>query len=223
MKRQFIVAVALLVPFAATVALAEDADQAPKGMELVFEEDFEQGADRWETTDDSNWELHERDGGQAFGIVERHSDYKPKYRSPLTIALLKDFEVADFVMKLQVKSKLDTGGHRDCCIFFNHQDPEHFYYVHLGARPDPHSGQIMIVDGAARKAMTENKKPTPWDDQWHDVKVVRDTESGVIEIYFDDMDTPHMKCVDKTFGKGRIGIGSFDDVNDFDNIRIYAD
>jgi hypothetical protein len=31
-----------------------------------------------------------------------------------------------------------------------------------------------------------------------------------------------MKCTDKTFGKGRIGIGSFDDVNDFGQIRIYA-
>lgn len=223
MTTRMITPLALLIPFVATVALAEEAEQAPEGMRLVFEEDFEQGADRWETTDDTNWELHDRDGGKAFGIIRRRSDYKPKHRSPLTIALIKDLEVSDFVMKLEVKSILDTGGHRDCCIFFNHQDPEHFYYVHLGAKPDPHSGQIMIVDGAPRRALTDNKKPVPWDDQWHDVKVVRDTESGIIEIYFDDMETPHMKCVDKTFGKGRVGIGSFDDVNDFDNIRIYAD
>jgi hypothetical protein len=70
--------------------------------------------------------------------------------------------------------------------------------------------------------MTENTKLVPWDEEWHTVKVVRDTKSGVIEIYFDDMETPHMKCVDKTFGKGRVGIGSFDDVNDFDDVRVYA-
>ena len=28
--------------------------------------------------------------------------------------------------------------------------------------------------------------------------------------------------LDKTYGKGRIGIGSFDDMNDFDNIKLYG-
>ena len=193
------------------------------GLPLLFSEDFDQGIDHWETTDDDAWELHDAgDGGKAFGLNRRISDYQPKVRSPHNIALIKDVKVADFVLTLKVKSTLDTGGHRDCCIFFNYQDPTHFYYVHLGARPDPHSGQIMIVNGEPRKAITENKKPTPWDDQWHDIKVVRDSTSGVIEIYFDDMDTPHMKATDKTFGKGRVGIGSFDDMDDFDAIRLYG-
>ncbi len=210
----------LLAPVPAT--RAQEAPETPDGMKLIFQEDFQQGRDRWETTDDSNWTLHDNVGNKSFGIIRRQSKYEPKYRSPFTIALIKDLEVADFVMTFRVKSMLDTGGHRDCCVFFNHQDPEHFYYVHLGARPDPHSGQIMIVNGAPRTAMTENEKTVPWDDNWHTVKLVRDTKRGTIEIYFDNMRTPHMKCEDKTFGKGRIGIGSFDDVNDFDDIRIYV-
>ena len=94
--------------------------------------------------------------------------------------------------------------------------------VHLGARPDPHSGQIMIVQNAPRKAITENEKLTPWTNEWHQVKVVRDTAKGTIEVYFDDMKTPHMQAIDKTFGKGGIGIGSFDDMNDFDDIKLYG-
>jgi hypothetical protein len=54
------------------------------------------------------------------------------------------------------------------------------------------------------------------------VKLVRDSVKGTIEIYFDDMKTPHMTAIDKTFGKGRIGIGSFDDMNDFDDVRVYG-
>jgi hypothetical protein len=204
------------------VAAAADSPDAPAGMKLLFEEDFERGRDRWETTDDSNWTLREGEHGTAFGIIRRESNYQPKHRSPLTIALIKDLQVADFVMTLRVKSVLDTGGHRDCCLFFNHQDPEHFYYVHLGARPDPNSGQIMIVNGAARRPLTNNENPVPWDDQWHDIKLVRDAVSGTISVYFDDMEKPLMQCRDTTFGKGRIGIGSFDDVNDFDDIRVYV-
>jgi len=200
---------------------AEDTDTC-NGLPLLFSDDFENGVDHWETTDDTAWELHDHDGGKAFGLIRRTSNYKPKVRSPHNIALIRGIEVADFVLTLKVKSTLDTGGHRDCCVFFNHQDPTHFYYVHLGARPDSHSGQIMIVNGVPRVALTQNKKPTLWDDGWHDVKVVRDTKKGSIEIFFDDMETPHMKATDKTFGKGRIGIGSFDDMDDFDDVRLYG-
>lgn len=192
------------------------------GLPLIFKDDFENGASSWETTDDTAWSLHDNEGGKAFGLNRRTSDYQPPVRSPHNIALIKDVEVADFVIKLKVKSTKDTGGHRDCCIFFNYQDPSHFYYVHLGARPDPNSGQIMVVNGKPRVAITKNTNPTPWDDNYHDVKVVRNTEDGTIEIYFDDMDTPYMKAVDKTFGKGRIGIGSFDDMNDFDDVKLYG-
>ena len=73
--------------------------------------------------------------------------------------------MADFVLTFRVKSTKDTGGVRDCCIFFNWQDSQNFYYVHLGARPDPHSGQIMIVKNAPRKAMTTNKNLTPWKNE----------------------------------------------------------
>ena len=98
-----------------------------------------------------------------------------------------------------------------------------FYYVHTGLKPDPHSGQIMIVNNAPRKALTKNKNKTPWkENTWHQVKVVRDSKAGTIEIFFDDMEKPYMKVVDKTFGKGKIGIGTFDDINNFDDVKVYG-
>ena len=198
------------------------ADEQVNGLPLVFSEDFEQGRSRWETTDDEAWTHREVDGNHVFGLNRRTSNYKPKVRSPHNIALIKDVAVADFVLTFRVRSTKDTGNHRDCCVFFNYQDPTHFYYVHLGARPDPHSGQIMIVKDAPRKALTDNKNRTPWDDDWHQVKVVRDATKGTIQVYFDDMKKPHMEVTDKTFGKGRVGLGSFDDMNDFDDVKLYG-
>jgi len=192
------------------------------GLQLVFSEDFEQGRDAWEVTDEKSWTHRAVDGNGVFGINRRESDYKPAHRSPLHIALIKDVAVDDFVLTFRVRSTKDTGNHRDRCVFFNHQDASNFYYAHLGAKPDPASGQIMIVQNAPRRPITENTKPVPWTDQWHQVKVVRDTAKGTIEVYFDDMETPQLSATDKTFGKGRIGIGSFDDMNDFDDIRLYA-
>lgn len=215
--------VVLSIPVLSVQAVsAQPVPQTLNGLPLVFQDDFEDGRDQWETTDDKAWKLNDAESGTAFGLITRVSDYKPKVRSPHNIALVKGVEVADFVMTLRVKSTKDTGNHRDCCIFFNYQDPTHFYYVHCGQRPDPHSGQIMIVNNAPRLALTQNKTNTPWNDSWHDIKVVRDSKTGTIEVYFDDMKHPYMTAKDKTFGKGRIGIGSFDDMNDFDDVRLYG-
>ncbi|MCA9087017.1 MAG: hypothetical protein KDA90_00095 [Planctomycetaceae bacterium] len=223
--RRTVMCMALVTGFA-TWGQAEDQKVARPdsldGLPLILHEDFEQGRDRWEVTDEKSWTFREVDGNHVFGINRRNSDYKPAVRSPLHIALLKDVQLADFVLTFKVRSTKDTGNHRDCCVFFNYQDPQNFYYVHLGAKPDPASGQIMIVKDAPRTPLTKNEKLVPWTDQWHQVKVVRDTKSGKIQIYFDDMETPHLEVTDTTFGKGRIGIGSFDDMNDFDDLTLYG-
>lgn len=193
-----------------------------QGMPLVFSEDFQSGRDKWETTDDKSWEFIDEDGKKSFGLNKRISAYQPKVRSPHNIALIKDLKLSDFVLIFKVRSTKDTGNHRDCCAFFCHQDPEHFYYVHLGAKPDPASGQIMIVNNEPRRPLTDNKKEVPWDDAWHTVKVVRYSETGSIMVYFDDMKNPQMSITDKTLASGRIGIGSFDDMNAFDDVRVYG-
>ncbi len=205
------------------VLLAEtpDPSKAFDGYALVFHEDFEKGIDHWEVVDAESWTHRTVEGNAVFGINRRESSYAPVHRSPLHIALVKDLEIADFIITFKVRSTKDTGNHRDCCVFFNYRDASKFYYCHLGAKPDPASGQIMIVNDAPRSPITQNTKTVPWDDQWHQVKVVRDTASGKIDVFFDDMTKPQLSAVDKTFAKGRIGIGSFDDMNDFDEVLIY--
>lgn len=186
----------------------------------VFSDNFESGLHRWEILDPATWRLAEQDGNHTLEITERESAYAPPVRSPLHVALIQDLVLENFEITFRVRSTKDTGNHRDCCVFFDYIDDQHFYYAHLGALPDPHSGQIMVVDEAPRLALTENKSRTPWDDDWHQVKLVRDAKSGLIAVYFDDMQTPHMQTTDKRFQSGRIGIGSFDDMNEFDEVIV---
>ncbi len=196
--------------------------EPPAGMRCVFEDDFEAGMGRWELFDPKTWRVTERDGNHAAEITARESEYAADVRSPFHIALVEDLKVGDAVIDFRVRSTLDTGDHRDCCVFVSHQDPTHFYYAHLGARPDPNSGQIMIVDGAPRRPLTDNTRLVPWDDQWHDVRLERRLKDGTIRVYFDNMEKPLMEATDTTFGAGRIGIGSFDDRNEFDDVRVYV-
>ena len=78
----------------------------------------------------------------------------------------------------------------------------------------------MIVKEAPRLALTKNQTETPWDDQWHQVRLIREASTGQIKVFFDDMDQPLMQVVDKRFGSGRVGIGSFDDLNEFDDVVV---
>lgn len=182
---------------------------------------------RWRTTDpnpkDSVWKIVDLGGERKRVLrVTGPSKYEPPHRSPHSIALLKDVKVGDFELTAKVQNTNSTAGpHRDLCIFWGYQDPSHFYYVHFGAKADPHACQIFIVNDAPRKMITTREaKGTPWTDGWHKVKVVRRVRDGTMEAYFDDMKKPVMTARDKTFTWGQVGIGTFDDHGNFDDVVL---
>lgn len=198
-------------------ACAEDVNKLP----ALATEDFEKGADHWQPFDDKQWKVKQVDGGHVYSQFEKKSSYKPPFRSPLNVALLKDVVVGDLELTAKVKSTHADYGHRDACIIFGYQSPSRFYYVHLGAKTDDHANQIFIVNDAARtKISTKTNPGTKWTDDWHHVKVVRKVAEGLIEIFYDDMETPCMTASDKTFGAGQIGVGSFDDTTDWDDVVV---
>lgn len=193
------------------------ADELP----IVFQEDFEQGAEHWQPLDAKQWKIKKTDKGQVYSQHDKKSQYKPPHRSPTNVALLKDVVVGDLELTAKVLSTHPDYGHRDAVIVFGYQDPAHFYYVHLGKQADDHANQIFIVNDAARtKISLTSTSGTNWDDEWHTVRVIRKTEEGIIEIYYDDLTKPVMTAKDKTFTSGQIGVGTFDDTSDWDDIVV---
>jgi hypothetical protein len=206
-----------LISLLVATARAEDTRKLP----LILSEEFEQGADRWQPTDPSGWKLEMVDGKKVFSQHKKNSDYKPPHRSPLNFALLKDVLVGDFQLDANVKSTHSDYDHRDVCLFFGYQDPANFYYVHLGKQTDDRANQIFIVDDQPRtKISTKTSTGTAWDDNWHHLRVIRRTEDGAIEIYFDDMNEPVMTATDKTFAWGQVGIGTFDDTSAWNSVEL---
>lgn len=191
---------------------------------IKIHETFAKGIDHWTFTEDKAWSLKEHETyGHILCLTKKKSDYQPPHRSPLSIAILDEVILGSFTMTMKVKTTEPTYGHRDLCLFFAYQAPDKFHYVHLGQKTDPHANQIFIVNEAPRTKISEKTNAgTEWkeDGHWHDVKLVRDVDSGKIEVYFDDMENPAMTATDKTFTWGKIGIGSFDDRGCFADIRI---
>jgi hypothetical protein len=198
---------------------------------LLYEDDFENGIERWQPSDTAavakpSWAVVELKGPagkttKAFRTTGK-SDYQPPFRSPPNFALLKDLTVGDFELTAKVQStNVDAGPHRDMCIFWGYQDPSHYYYVHFGAESDPNACQIFIVNNAVRTPITTKKaEGTPWTTGWHEVRVVRRVDDGTIEVFFDDMDEPLMAAHDDTFKWGQVGLGTFDDNGNWDDFQL---
>lgn len=186
----------------------------------IYEADFEKGIDDWDLIDDG-WK-HVRSGNsKVLSLHKKKSNYKPTFRSPTHLAVLKENEVSSFQLDLRVQSTHKDYGHRDVCFFFGYQSPDEYYYVHLGKKTDPHCNQIFVVNKAERKKISlSTSEGTNWDKRWHSVRVDRDSKSGDIHVYFDDMNKPVMTAKDRTFTHGRIGVGSFDDTANFDNLKL---
>lgn len=212
MRSMLLVAIALLVPAARL---------AGEDLPLLFSEDFEKGAERWQPTDAAAWKIEKLEGNAVFSQFNKASNYKPPHRAPLNMALIKDLSVGDFVLTAKVKSTIPDYDHRDACVFFGYQAPGKLYYVHFGKKADDRANQIFIVDGADRKKIsTTSTAGTPWTDNWHTVRVVRTVADGKIAIYFDDLEKPVMTATDKTFASGQVGVGSFDDTTMWDDVQV---
>ncbi len=197
----------------------------PDNYQLLYQQDFN-GASALKDfvfTDPAAWKLAHDEKTAALELAKQ-SQYKPPHRSPVNIALIADKVFGDFVLDVSLKQTGRDYGHRDMCLFFEVQDPAHFYYVHMATAADPHAHNVFIVNAADRiKFATKTTKGIDWGhDVWHHVRLTRNTADGAIKVYFDDMNTPIMEATDKHFISGYIGFGSFDDTGMVDNIRIWG-
>ncbi|HPK00648.1 MAG TPA: hypothetical protein PKW60_14275, partial [Candidatus Hydrogenedentes bacterium] len=95
---------------------------------------------------------------------------------------------------------------------------------HIATKADPHAHSVFLVNGAPRVSIaTQRTEGADWGlDVYHKVRVVRDTASGDIKVFFNDMDTPIMTATDKTFLHGKVGFGSFDDTGNVDNVVLWG-
>jgi hypothetical protein len=220
-------ATALLMLILAGLARADGFAPRPEAagdLPLVLRDDFERddlGA--WRPTDPKAWRITRLDGGNR--VLDQHaaSQYAPPVRSPVNIALAEGSDVADFVLDLKVRSTAPDTGRRDLCFIFGYRDPTHFYYAHVAKMADANHNSIFVVDGVPRASIVETRNQgVPWDDAWHRVRVVRKAADGLIQVFFDDMAAPIMTAHDARFPHGRIGLGSFDDTGQFDDVQLWG-
>jgi len=186
----------------------------------VFNEKFDspESFDRFDFSDAQvlNWS---EEGGGSLGWSEG-SSYRPPFRSPLTVALLKDVEVRDFVLDAEVMQSGKEYAHRDICFFFQFESASKYRYIHLATQPDRNAHNVFSVAAADRRPLLDvQAKGVRWGrKEWHHVRIDSSSHRGTVQVFFDDMKRPVMETVLEGEGWGRVGFGSFDDPG---RIRVF--
>ncbi len=175
----------------------------------------------WKFADATAWQWQAAPTGKEL-VLQKQNAYKPPYRSPINLAWFQTREWSSFSLTFECQLSRFDKGNNDLCIAFGGTAPDQFYYAHLGEKADAPHHQIHLVDHADRKPVTTYRTSgTPWKkDHWHKVKVVRNTDTGDIAVWFDDSPFPILAARDKTLTWGKIALGSFDDEGRFRNLRI---
>src|SRR5215213_9581097 len=157
----------------------------------------------WTFADPAAW-VFSKEAGHSVLTLKQQQNFKPTVRSPFNIAWLKTTEWKSFTLTVEGQLTKFDAGNNDLCIAFARQDDTRFYYAHLGEKADAIHHQIHIVDRADRRAITATRtEGSPWlPDRWHRLKVVHDTVTGKIAVYFDDMAKPVLTAEDKTLNGG---------------------
>jgi glucose/arabinose dehydrogenase len=174
------------------------------------------GAGSWAPVTPAKWEFH---GGTA--ILTEAGEARPGPRRPFEYAVLdKGPELSN--VRVDAKVRLDTPvevTNRDVVVVFGYRSDTEFYYAHVSTDNTiyPHNG-IFVVNNADRlridhqwnATMSRGAPPAITDADWHDVSVTHCADSGEIAVKVDGKLV--MTAKDTTFGSGRTGFGSFDNV-----------
>jgi Glucose / Sorbosone dehydrogenase len=183
------------------------------------------GAANWAPVTPSKWRFDKDEVILAEAGVNR-----PGPRRPFEYAVLTAGPAWSSV-EIEAQVRLDTPvevSNRDVIIIFGWRSDTEFYYAHLSTDNTiyPHNG-IFKVNNADRQRIeyqwngrSRGANPAIVDAEWHDVRVVHLPATGEIAVYVDGSKDPLMTAKDTTFGSGRVGFGSFDNIGRLRHLTV---
>jgi hypothetical protein len=179
----------------------------------------------WAPVTPAKWQFTGREVILAEAGVPR-----PGPRRPFEYAILTAGPALSAV-EIKARVRLDEPveiTNRDVIIVFGYRSDTEFYYAHLSTDNTiyPHNG-IFKVNNADRERIdhqwngrSRGANPAVVDRAWHDVVVRHLPATGEIAVYLDGARDPLMTAGDTTFGSGRVGFGSFDNIGRLRDLRV---
>ena len=179
--------------------------------------DFEdRDLSRWSLPEPKDWAI-DLEGGNHFLRLARKGQIGDP-RRPLQYALRTDVCVGDFDLRVRARR---FG--KSLLITFGYQDTMHFYYAHISSDSGDHAvhNGLFKVDGGERFRIAGKGSAAVLPEAgWQEVRLTRRVGTGEMALYAGADPQPRFRHTDAAFRFGRIGLGSFDETGDFDDLRL---
>jgi len=176
----------------------------------------------FEYTDASKWLISKKGkSGKSLKCLGK-GQYVDANGGPSIMAILKNIEVKDFELELLVQQNGKNFDLLDFCIFYGIKDSLHYSYAQIAGHADKNTHNIFQVDATKPQRLCDKQnKGIRWGvDEWHKVKVVRNTSNQSLKVYFND--ELILQTNEDTITSGYIGFGSTKSAIKVDNIKLMA-
>lgn len=175
-------------------------------------------AEEWTVDGNGSWDFS--DG--MLVISKAGNPNMLPIRRPAALAILRSQPLRRATVRAQLRSTAAVEvRQRDLQVIIGYQSPRRFYYIHLAGLTDAvHNGIFLVADSDRRRIDGGTGVPQLTDQEWHDVRVEWDGQSGRISVYVDGSAQPVLEATDNTLSEGRVGFGSFDDTGEFRAISV---
>jgi hypothetical protein len=185
--------------------------------------DFEHGGlEDWYLAVPGDWKIVDSGGNHVLRL-DKAGPVGANPRRPVKFALWKPGCVSDFELQVRVKRDPILAKEGDVLVIFGFQDKLHFYYAHLSSDDGNvavHNGIFRVNGGDRERIAGVGAKPALPDENWRQVRVVRNAKSGELKLFLGDDPEPHFQATDRTHAFGLVGVGSFDNTGEFDDLRL---
>jgi hypothetical protein len=187
-----------------------------------------QGADllqlfgrEWSVPIAADWKIDREGDVEVLRLVQAREPVPPPApRRPFQFALTGSGDYSRVTIEAEVKP---LG--RSLLIVVGYRDESHFDYAHFstdtGSAQPVHNGVFHVYGGErVRISNTAGPASFPASGKWYRVAVTHDAATGTITGTVEGKPIPAVHAVDLSLGGGRVGIGSFNEMGEFRNVRI---
>jgi hypothetical protein len=174
----------------------------------------------WTVINTADWKVDNENGVEVLRLLMPRGPIPNQPRRPQQFAIAETPDFNNVTIDVEVMPR-----RRSLIIVYNYRDATHFDYVHLstdtGTKQPVHNG-VFHVFGGERVRISSQAGPAafPEKDRWYRVHLVQNGENGSVHAEVDGKAIPALHAVDLSLSSGRIGIGSFDEIGDFKNVKI---
>jgi hypothetical protein len=174
---------------------------------------------QWSVYNAADWKVADDTG---IPVLELNTSREPLPgpRRPFQFALAQTPDFSRVTVEADMRPR-----RRSLIIVFAYRDPAHFDYAHLstdtGLKQPVHNG-VFHVFGGERVRISSQEGPAafPAKDHWYHVVLNYDGAKGEVRVTVDGKAIPALHAVDLSLHSGKVGLGSFDEVGDFKNVKI---